>query len=74
MAIGQHATSDMLNESKVQSSWNEKSAVQAAQIDRQNLDGVFAKICSPWIRKKSKIFLFEEKIHGVANNSQGRPL
>jgi hypothetical protein len=40
----QHATTDMLSESKHQSRWNEKSVIQAVPIDRHTSDRVLAKI------------------------------
>jgi hypothetical protein len=49
---------------------NEKSVVEAMQVDRRKSDRVLADMCSPSIRENDKIFDFQYKQHSVANNSQ----
>jgi hypothetical protein len=47
MATGQHATADILSESKYQRQRNEKSTAQIPTIDRRKSDMVLAQIGSP---------------------------
>jgi hypothetical protein len=54
----QYATSKIESESEHQMQGNEKSVVKARRIDRRKYDRVLAKICSPWIWKKTKTLRF----------------
>jgi hypothetical protein len=57
----EYGTSDISSRREHYSQWNEKLVIQAVPIHSSKSDKVLAKICSPWIWKKLKAFIFRCK-------------